>query len=500
VGRCSTRLRTATTSAPNRHGSTNPDQTGPQVSVLPVPLVVMPGGALTVLFQISNGGGSFDVRCDFASGASVVGTVSGPDWFMGPYPGTQDFDLANPGTNLNLAEGVVDLTSVVGDVLLQVTFENASNANGGYAILAANLDQPGRTRPGRSACTPNSAGFTFVPTTPGYLVIGGGSFDANFAMGSVVSASDDAVVGGLGLSFGFPMPGGAVVNTIAVDTNGRVLADVGAGSTFTPTVAGLLSGPTAICPLWTDMNPSDPDAQGSLWFHDDGTGASASVTWDRIPQFLGDVTNLNTFQARLFSDGSIHFLYPQLNVNNGTTSPDDVLVGVSPGNGAADPDGESNFGAVPLTVISMDDVVYEFYDNPAESVPFSGLPNDSVVIVESTPPVIGTNFDVDIIDNASATAAAYFFGFPTGIIVPSIPLGPVIPGLAGCEILNDIVTPGAVLSAPVGTPGTPTTIFPIPNSSALVGISGLVVSALVIDPSQSPVLFPTDELIVTIGF
>ena len=478
----------------------NPDQSGPQVTTLATPLVVPFGGALSLLFNISNGGGTFEVEVSFASGSSVVGVIEGPDWFNGPFLGTNMNDTGNPGEPLFINLGVVDLSGSVGEVITQIAFQNPSNPIAGYAILAANLGQPGRASPGRVACPFEPFSYQLVPTAPGYvLTVGGTTFDANFAAGSVVSTADDAVVGGNALSFPFQLPGGASVNAIAVDTNGRLLEDVGEFADPTPSIAELLGDASSICPLWTDLNPADPDARGNLWFHDDGTGTSASVTWDRIPQFVGGPGNLNTFQVRLTSANTIEFIYEELNVNVDTTSPDDVIIGVSAGNGAADPEGESSLTAG--TIVSTDDVVYEFFDQPAEVFPFSGAPNDTVELIVVSEPILGSNFDVDVGDSTgTATTAIYLFGFRASIFAPPIDLGTIFPLLSGCSLLTDLATPGALFASPSSAPGTPVTITSIPVVPALVGIPGLGITALVINPGLTPAIFPTDERIVIFGF
>lgn len=118
---------------------TNVDQTTPQTSVVS-PLPVLPNATVSFLYQISNGGGSFDVRFDFASGGAYTATLSGPDWFGGVYAGTDSTDSGQPGAPLSITEGVVDMTPAVGEVITQISFENASNTNAGYGIFACNIN------------------------------------------------------------------------------------------------------------------------------------------------------------------------------------------------------------------------------------------------------------------------------------------------------------------------------------------------------------------------
>ena len=125
----------------------NPDQTGSQITNLSMPVILGGDSELGVLYQISNGGGSFDVRLGFSSGSDRIVTLSGPDWFgpnagtpnIGSFSGTENGDLANSGANLLITEGLIDLSSDQGRTLTSIAFENRSNINAGYAILAANV-------------------------------------------------------------------------------------------------------------------------------------------------------------------------------------------------------------------------------------------------------------------------------------------------------------------------------------------------------------------------
>ena len=117
----------------------DPDQSVPQVTNLATPIPVGSNGEANVLFQISDGGGSFDVSFSLLSGGSVFGTVDGPDWFDGTFLGRGAVDLALPSFNLNLQVGTIDLSAAAGDSITAVTFSNSSNSNGGVAILAVNV-------------------------------------------------------------------------------------------------------------------------------------------------------------------------------------------------------------------------------------------------------------------------------------------------------------------------------------------------------------------------
>ncbi|MCA8968073.1 MAG: hypothetical protein KDC48_24540, partial [Planctomycetes bacterium] len=115
------------------------DQSGPQVTHFATPIGISSQSEASFLYQISNGGGTFDVTFDFLSGASTSATLAGGDWFGGTLPGTNQVDNGNPENNLSVTEGAVDLSAFAGELLVAISFSNRSNANAGYAILAANL-------------------------------------------------------------------------------------------------------------------------------------------------------------------------------------------------------------------------------------------------------------------------------------------------------------------------------------------------------------------------
>ena len=86
----------------------NVDQSGPQTTLLGNPIRLDGSSSASLIFQISDGGGSFEVEFKFASGGSFTATLSAGDWFGGPFPGTDDFDNGNPGAaGLNIDEGSV---------------------------------------------------------------------------------------------------------------------------------------------------------------------------------------------------------------------------------------------------------------------------------------------------------------------------------------------------------------------------------------------------------
>jgi hypothetical protein len=141
----------------------NVDQTGTQSSNLSAPVTLDGTSAIGVLYQVSNGGGNFDVTLGFSDSSSVTVSVNAPDWFqnqfpgapgsgvalqaqLGVYPGTEQVDRAPNGAPLNVVEAVISVAELIADglgdftgrELVSISFGNSS-AFGGCAIIAASV-------------------------------------------------------------------------------------------------------------------------------------------------------------------------------------------------------------------------------------------------------------------------------------------------------------------------------------------------------------------------
>jgi hypothetical protein len=450
------------------------------------------------LIGVSPGGGAADPgEVDFSDVNTMGAVVSAVDTVYELFPLTAGFQF-------DLQDGVA-----VTGLIFQPT-------NPGYIVtgmVPPPPPPPAEANPGRLACPPENflpvpgteVSFTLIPTAPGYLWTSGGAADPLAATGSLLTTTDDSITSTT-TSFPFTFPDGTSTSAVDVDSNGRLLVGgTGELSDFSPSEAEFLNDAVGqIAPLWCDFNTTDTNTVDGIRFRDDGTGTSATYYWNGVVQF-GNTTP-NYFQVQLDASGGIQFNYLAVQINNDeATTPglgsQSAVVGVSAGNGIVGAESDLSTGAV----TSMTNVLYEFYDETLVEFdlvnnPLPPLPNETAEIVASTLPVLGTNFEVDVIDStASAVAVVYYFGFPTGLFIPSIPLGSVIPALAGCELLNDIVTPGAVLGGNTGTPGTPTPVISIPNLPILLGVEGLVVSGIVVNPTLSPAIFPTDEIVTVLG-
>ena len=135
------------------------DQSGPQTTMLASALLLDVAGSASFIYQISNGGGDFDVVFGFTDSTTFTATLTGSDWFVGGtdpggipggfLPGTDSVDSASAsGNRLRVEEMTVDLSAQAGKSLNSLTFQNRSNTSAGYAILGANVvavPEPGIT-------------------------------------------------------------------------------------------------------------------------------------------------------------------------------------------------------------------------------------------------------------------------------------------------------------------------------------------------------------------
>ena len=110
----------------------DPNQTGPPATTTSLgPGILLDANSnASFIFHISNGGGDFDVRLGFSSGADVVATLGGGDWYGGNglpagafdlFAGMGNVDDPESDADLGLWEGVVDLTGEAGRALTSIS-------------------------------------------------------------------------------------------------------------------------------------------------------------------------------------------------------------------------------------------------------------------------------------------------------------------------------------------------------------------------------------------
>lgn len=154
---------------------TSVDQSGDQVTVIEPPLDIPVGVKSNVqfLFQVSNGGGAFEVVFDFANGFSIPVPFDGPDWFGGDFAGTDNVDLGVAGGNLGINEGTFDVSFFAGSALTQVAFRGLDNDDGALAILGMKMESgPAASNTFRNAGTNPASYNTETPPVLGSTFTG----------------------------------------------------------------------------------------------------------------------------------------------------------------------------------------------------------------------------------------------------------------------------------------------------------------------------------------
>jgi hypothetical protein len=172
-------------------------------------------------------------------------------------------------------------------------------------------------------------------------------------LGSPVVFSPNGDDGTAVVNFGFAFPFlGNTYTSGSVSSNGYLWlnpANTDAGC-CSGDVAGFLAGDPRIAGGWFDQNSS---AGGSVDFNT-FAGNRAVITFVGVPEF-GHVGSSNTYQIQLLSSGRIIFGY------NSFLTPalgSDMLIGVTPGNGAADPGSSDLLNGTPFT--SSGGTVYQW--------------------------------------------------------------------------------------------------------------------------------------------
>jgi hypothetical protein len=359
---------------------------------------------------------------------------------------------------------------------------------------------PGAAVAARRACAVSAPvggtrSITFTPVGPNaYSVSPNGTFDTNAANNGIALDTFENEEVTVVLPFNFPFPGGLPANGIRVSDNGWILPIINPlDLPIQPSLSAFRTAATGvIAPFWANLTPAPED--GLVVF---GSATKVVITWNAEQLLLRMPCR---FQAQLFASGTIVFSYESMSYDTTLTSIG-ALIGISGGLGVPNIEGESNFSSSSVT-FSSESLVYEIFgssDLVDLAVP-AKTPNHGVALLGLNDPVVGGPIDVTVFDpRGTAIGGVYFFGFPAGILASPLGLGFLSPQLASCRVLVDILTPGALFSAPAIAPGMQTTLFNVPNSPVLQGLDGLSASALVLDPTRNPSIFPTDELVFSIG-
>lgn len=177
--------------------------------------------------------------------------------------------------------------------------------------------------------------FLGVSTFPDVDFTGDGGSGGRYVLdvqsidGILLSLGDDTSQS-VTLPFLFPFQG-SLWGNVFVNSNGNLT--FGSGDTdFSETIAELLNDQPRIAPLWDDLSPNNG---GLVTVEQDAT--SWSVTFDGVPEFIS--TGANTFTVTLHASG-------QIDLDYGSLTAADAIVGVTQGNGAANP-GQSDLSSSP---------------------------------------------------------------------------------------------------------------------------------------------------------
>ena len=192
------------------------------------------------------------------------------------------------------------------------------------------------------------------------------------SIGSSIGSGDETLFAPVAMGINFPMAGalGGPFTHCAVSTNGVLYLTTGAapvggsGSQWggAAQLTGVAGDAPRIAPFWKDLVCAAPSSFVAV---DTSVAGRCAVTWLLANEFLQ--APVKSFQAELFATGVVRFSYSAGMAVDAATA----TVGVSVGNGAADP-GTSDLSAQP---VSATGVVYQL----AVGDPWrAGTPNEQL--------------------------------------------------------------------------------------------------------------------------
>ncbi len=342
------------------------------------------------------------------------------------------------------------------------------NGVGGYDIVGDGCDLADARARGVACRTPVTRGF--LPNgNGGYAVADlGATFDPN--LGTQLDHRDNTIQRAA-LGFGFKMPNQQIVNSLDVDSNGRLLAPNTDSSDRSPSLPEFLFQTGGmIAPFWTNWNPEDLDSIGGVYFFTDGN-SYATVTWKDIARFGGSA--IYTVQAQLHATGEWAVVLE--NTGGMTVTPQKpVLIGCTAGGGAANPGGSDfTFPADSGT----DPTIFQFFIDSSAS-PYD-LQEPPLRLEPTTLPQLGGSLDV-VLKNVSPTATSTWMMI--GFSNLNLDLSPVFPDLRGVLYAsNDL--PAQAMQTQI--PGLAVySLGPIPNVTSNIGIP-LILQSAVVDPGAN---------------
>ena len=262
--------------------------------------------------------------------------------------------------------------------------------------------------------------LTFTPTAPKAAQyrysVAPQAYDSGAAsQGAPLAALDDDDTRLVSLPFAFPFFG-AAYNQVFVNSDGNLTFTAGDFASTDRSLGRMTAGLPRISPLFDDLDPSQT-AGGVRVFAD---SSHVVVSWVNVPEYAPyGAGPLQTFQVRLYPDGSVQFSYAGINASS-------AVVGVAPGNlqGSTtlvdfrtDPTGDysaavaERFGDT--LAIDIVTVAQQFYQTHEDAYDYLVIYNNmgisamtGAVAYESTARSSGTGYGVDPFDDGRQYGSA----------------------------------------------------------------------------------------------
>ena len=174
----------------------------------------------------------------------------------------------------------------------------------------------------------DQATLTFTPAASGtsryrYAYSGPGYDSSAANQGSPVIALGDDDSRQFTLPFTFRFYGAAYTQ-VFLNSDGNLTFTAAESASSSRSLGRMTGGPPRIAPLFDDLDPSQPS--GSVRYYADASHVVFS--WVNVPEWVqSGIGTAQTFQVRLYPDGSIQFSYSGVN-------PVSAVVGIAPGSAA----------------------------------------------------------------------------------------------------------------------------------------------------------------------
>src|ERR1035438_6456703 len=169
----------------------------------------------------------------------------------------------------------------------------------------------------------DNATLTFTPAAAGtpryYYAYSGLGYDGSAAdQGSPVVALGDDDSRTFTLPFAFPFYG-ATYRQVFLNSDGNLTFTAAESASTERSVGRMTGGPPRIAPLFDDLDPSRSPGSGVRFYAD---ASHVVFSWINVADYVTGAPQ--TFQVRLYADGSIQFSYSGV-------SPTSAVVGIAPG-------------------------------------------------------------------------------------------------------------------------------------------------------------------------